>query len=124
VSSRLPKALYDVFSDIVHPGMQALYKLECIVEGDHWVGMEINIKKPVLIGGKIKRMDLNQVKISHLRENIYLYLPKLEAASFRVPHAKGDTKIRCKLEDDLLKLYYPKANWSQTLEAGFFRKDP
>jgi len=122
VSSRLPKALYDVFSETVHPDMQALYKLECLVEDDHWVGMRFNVKKPVLIGGKIKQMDPNQAKVSHLSKNIYLYFPKREAANFRVK--RGDAKIRCKLDGDWLVLYYPKASWSQTLESGFFRKDP
>ena len=101
--------------------MQALYKLECVVEDDLWVGMRFNVKKPVETGSKLKSMELHQVKVSHLRGGIYLYLPAIEARAFG---SKGrDARIRCKLENDWFKLYYPKRNWSHTLDAGFFLKD-
>jgi len=122
VSCRLPSWLTEIFDEVLHPEMQALYKMKEIVEGDYIVGIMFNTREPVEIGRKIKRMSPNEVKVSHLSKNFYLYMPKKEARIFRIPRMKGDAKIKCKLEGDWLKLYYPKENWGKTFEAtGFFR---
>lgn len=95
--------------------MQALYKIEKIVEGDEVIGIEFNVKEPVEIGRKLKEMASYQVKVSHLRKNLYLYMPTGQSSYFRVK--KGDVKVKCELEDDWFKLYYAKR--LPTLESAF-----
>ncbi len=117
VSCRLPSLLYPIFTEHLHPEMQALYRKKKIVKEKEVVGIMFNVKKPVEIGRKLKEMALYQVKVSYLRKNLYLYLPTGEARHFRLK--KGDVKIKCELKGNWFKLYYPRAKRLCTIESFF-----
>lgn len=115
-SIRLPKWLHPMFSEFLHPEMQALYKTDFLIEGDLGVGIKLNIKEPSEIGKKVKGSG---IKVSHHRDdNFYLYLPNKGTYSrpylFRLK--KVSAKVRCKLEGKWLKLYWDKSNRLYTLD--------
>lgn len=109
-----------MFHEYLHPEMQALYRIEHLIEGDEVIGIQINTKNPAEIGKKVRTCG---IKVSYHRDdNLYLYLPNTRGLWYARPDMfrlkKVSAKVKCKMEGDWLKLHYTKAKFP-VVESAF-----
>jgi hypothetical protein len=116
-SSRLPKSLLPMFSEFLHPEMQALYKPENFGEDNTMVGIQFSLKSPTQIA---QRVGNSGVRVARRKDgNLYLYLPNTLMFHQPYPHRSVFAKVKCRIEDNLVKLYWHPSWKRQFLEDGF-----